>query len=111
MVSVYIYIAGFALVCQQSVWGADGYREAVPQSLVHSASLSQLWPLLCGPVGHDQDKSDLRYHCSSTMTIEVCRISILFPWLDRHKDNCNNYISIVRLIIPRSINKPFFIYS
>lgn len=71
MASIHIYLVGFALVCQQSVWGADGYWEAVPQSPVHSASLSQLWPLLRGPFGHDQDKSNLADHCSSAMTFEL----------------------------------------
>ena len=45
-----------AVVGQQGVWGAHRHRATVPQSLVHSPSLPQLWPLLRGLTGHDKGK-------------------------------------------------------
>lgn len=51
--------AGAAVVSQQGVWRADGHRETVSQGFVHRQSFPQLWSLLCGPAGHDQNQGGM----------------------------------------------------
>lgn len=48
-----------SMVCQQGIWGADRHWATVSQSLVHSPSLPQLWPLLCWLTRHDKGKGIL----------------------------------------------------
>lgn len=43
-----------AVVCTQGIWRADWHRATVSQSLVHSPSLPQLWPLLRRFTRHDK---------------------------------------------------------
>lgn len=52
-VCVFCFLAA-AVVCQQGVWRADRHWATVSQSLVHSPSLPQLWPLLCWFTRHDK---------------------------------------------------------
>lgn len=44
------------MVSQQGIRRADRHRATVSQSLVHSPSLPQLWPLLCWFTRHDEGK-------------------------------------------------------
>lgn len=50
-----------AVVCQQGVWRADRHWATVSQSLVHSPSLPQLWPLLCWFTRHDKGEGTVSF--------------------------------------------------
>lgn len=64
------FLAVAAVVGQQGVWGADGHRATVSQSLVHGASLPQLRSLLCRFTGHDQGEG------TTSSCISACDIAL-----------------------------------
>lgn len=60
-----------AVVCQQGVWRADRHWATVSQSLVHSPSLPQLWPLLCRFTRHDKGEGTMSF-CVFARNIPLC---------------------------------------
>lgn len=59
LLNTILCVLASSMVCQQGIWGADRHWATVSQSLVHSPSLPQLWPLLCRLTRHDKGKGIL----------------------------------------------------
>lgn len=68
-----------AVVCQQGIWRTDRHWATVSQSLVHSPSLPQLWPLLCRFTRHDKGEGTVSFCVFSFNT--TCFVFVhLSPW-------------------------------